>query len=117
MKNLPGLHSIPSALGEPVFEKAFEIAALSAMSEAEQYAYDRAWDNMVTGGEIWKHGVKTARAEGLAEGLAEGEAKGRAEGEAQGVLKTARNMLALGIPLETIAQATGLAEADIRRMQ
>ena len=129
LKYLQGFQRIPEVLGEPVFEKAFEVAALSAMSESEQYAHEKAWDDMVTTRGIWEYGLEGARAEGLAEGRAEGEAQGRAqgraegeaqgraEGEAQGVLKTARNMLALGIPLETIAQATGLAEADIRRMQ
>jgi len=127
LKNLQGFQRIPEVLGEPVFEKAFEVAALSAMSESEQYAHEKAWDDMVTTKAIWEYGLEEARttglaegkaegkAEGLAEGKAEGKAEGLAEGEAQGVLKTARNMLALGIPLETIAQATGLAEADIKQ--
>lgn len=49
---------------------------------------------------------------GEAKGRAEGEAKGRAEG----VIATARNAKSLGIPSETIAQATGLTLAEIEAL-
>lgn len=58
--------------------------------------------------------------EGLAEGLAEGRAEGRAEGIAEGQAKAAKliakNLLAVGTPLELIAKATGLTIGEIEKL-
>ena len=61
-------------------------------------------------------GLAEGRAKGLAEGLEEGRAaghaEGRAEGRAEGELNSrkaiARKMIEMGMPLEKIAEATGL---------
>ena len=56
-------------------------------------------------------------AEGLAEGMAEGMAKGKAEGEKETKEKIAVNLLSLGVPLETIVQASGLSEEEIKNLR
>ena len=56
-------------------------------------------------------------AEGLAEGMAEGMAKGKAEGEKETKEKIAVNLLSLGVPLETIMQASGLSEEEIKKLR
>ena len=69
-------------------------------------------------------GLVEGRAEGLAEGLAEGRAEGRAEGLTEGVekgraeerLANAGNLKRLSVPVETIAQATGLSVEEIERL-
>lgn len=38
------------------------------------------------------------------------------KGVEQGILKTARNLLDLGIPVEDIVKATGLTEKDIEKI-
>jgi predicted transposase/invertase (TIGR01784 family) len=48
------------------------------------------------------------------EGLAEGEAKGLAIGEAKGQRETARRMKTMGLPIDTIATATGLSPEEIK---
>ncbi|ERK00793.1 hypothetical protein HMPREF0860_2424, partial [Treponema socranskii subsp. socranskii VPI DR56BR1116 = ATCC 35536] len=48
----------------------------------------------------------------LKEGIAQGEAKGAY----QKALETAKNLLGLGLSVATIAQATGLAEAEIESL-
>lgn len=60
---------------------------------------------------------KTKFAEGHAEGMAEGMAKGKAEGEKEAKEKIAANLLSLGVPLETIVQASGLSEEEIRNLR
>ena len=45
---------------------------------------------------------------------AEGRAEGRAEGEKEAKEKIASNLLALGVPIETIMQASGLSEEEIK---
>ncbi len=69
-------------------------------------------------------GLAQGKAEGRAEGLAQGKAEGRAEGLAQGlaqgvtegVAQVARSMKQLGIPYETIAQATHLSISEIEAL-
>lgn len=56
-------------------------------------------------------------AEGLAEGMAEEMAKGKAEGEKETKEKIAVNLLSLGVPLETIMQASGLSEEEIKNLR
>ncbi len=62
-------------------------------------------------------GHAEGHAEGLAEGLAEGMAKGKAEGEKETKEKIAVNLLSLGVPLETIVQASGLSEEEIKNIR
>jgi predicted transposase/invertase (TIGR01784 family) len=56
------------------------------------------------------------KAEGIAEGIAEGENKGRVEGKLEGKNEIARNLLHLGMPIEMIAQSTGLSPAEIEKL-
>ena len=48
---------------------------------------------------------------------AEGRAEGRAEGEKKAKERIASNLLALGVPIETIMQASGLSEEEIKNIQ
>ena len=53
-------------------------------------------------------------AEGMAEGMAKGKAEGMAKGEKAAKVKIAANLLSLGVPMETIMQASGLSEEEIK---
>lgn len=55
-------------------------------------------------------------AEGMAKGKAEGIAEGMAKGEKAAKVKIAANLLSLGVPMETIIQASGLSEEEIKNM-
>ena len=112
-----------------IFKKLFKEASVANLQQREKEQYEESlkayldWYNVLNSAK--NAGVKEGRAEGLAEGeakgraegLAEGEAKGRAEGLAEGAKKqaieTARNAKALGLPVETIAQLSGLSEDEI----
>ena len=50
------------------------------------------------------------------EGLAKGLAKGRAEGLAEGRIETARNMKAKGLPVDLIAECSGLSPEEIANL-
>ena len=58
-------------------------------------------------------GLATGRAEGLAAGRAEGLAAGRAEEKAS----VAKKLLALGVPIKHIAEATNLTIDEIEKLQ
>lgn len=59
-------------------------------------------------------GMAKGKAEGMAEGIAEGMAEGMAKGEKAAKVKIAANLLSLGVPMETIMQASGLSEEEIK---
>ena len=61
--------------------------------------------------------IRTAEKKKYAEGREEGRAEGRAEGEKKAKEKIAANLLALGVPIETIMQASGLSEEEIKNIQ
>ena len=65
-------------------------------------------------------GLAKGRTEGLAEGHAEGLAKGRTEGLAEGIeqanRQNARSMKAKGIPVDLIAEITGLSVQEINSL-
>ena len=66
--------------------------------------------------------IRTAEKKKFAEGMAEGIAKGKAEGMEEGMakgekaakVKIAANLLSLGVPMETIMQASDLSEEEIK---
>lgn len=66
--------------------------------------------------------IRTAEKKKFAEGMTEGIAKGKAEGMEEGMakgekaakVKIAANLLSLGVPMETIMQASGLSEEEIK---
>ena len=105
----------------PGLVEARECLNLDKMSDVDRQAYLRHMDN------IWyqKNALNTSFDDGMrkgrAEGRAEGEAIGLEKGEAIGLekgkklekIETARNLKRLGVPIETIATATGLSTDEI----
>jgi predicted transposase/invertase (TIGR01784 family) len=105
LKNLENFDTIPLILREPIFEKAFATAEYVNYSPAIQEAYRESqkayWDNTNT----FHYAVDTAEARELAKGPAEEK------------LAVARNLKQLGIPIATIAEATGLSQEEIEQLK
>ncbi len=57
--------------------------------------------------------IAYARREGVAEGIAQGIAEGEAKGAETKAIEVAKNLKSLGIPLDKIAQATGLTKEQL----
>ena len=108
---------IPEDADAPGLQAAREKMRYMQMNRSEQRDYDKYLDDRV----IFQDQMKTARGEGKLEGYGEGygegydkgKEKGRAEGERQAKLDTARSMKRLGVPLQTIVQATELSEEEV----
>ena len=104
----------------PGLVEARECLNLDKMSDVDRQAYLRHMDN------IWyqKNALTTSFDDGMRKGRAEGEAIGLEKGEAIGLekgkklekLETARNLKSLGVPIETIATATGLSTDEINSL-
>lgn len=101
---------IPDAASAPGLEEARERLKLDKMTKEELNAYYRHLDNIV----ILRDNILTERAEGRMEGKAEGIEEGIKEGIKEGKLETARAMKQNHIPLELIAQCTGLSIEDLK---
>ena len=61
-------------------------------------------------------GLATGREEGISIGLERSLATGREEGAYQNKLETARNLLAMGLEPEQVAQGTGLSLEVIQKL-
>ena len=112
LKNMPLLQERPDALKHGVFDTIFEISELLEMDEETR---DKILENMTTERDL-KNQFDYARKEGHALGREEGRAEGRVEGSQDKAVEIARNMILLGIDVETIAKATGLAAEEIGRL-
>ena len=109
LKNLSNLMQPPAALQERVFTRLFEQAEISKFDKQELKLYEdsvNAYRDIV-------NAIRTAEKKKYAEGRAEG----RAEGEKKAKERIASNLLALGVPIETIMQASGLSEEEIKNIQ
>ena len=121
LKNLSRLTDRPVALQERVFERVFRVAEIAKLDKKDLAAYEeslkvfRDLNNVIRTAE-WK-GEAKGHAKGLAEGIAKGKAEGLAEGLAQGKLDMARKMKALGIPVETILEISGLSLREIEEFE
>lgn len=82
------------------------------MSEEERWAYEHEIMNKV----VYQDQIDTARENGWKEGHTAGLEAGQAEGIRTGRESTARNLKALGIDTDIIAQATGLTIEEINSL-
>ena len=100
----------------PGLREAREKLKYYSMSPAERNAYDRHLGDIMIQNDV----MDTARLEGLTEGLAKGLAQGLEEGRIEGKhlqnIENARNFKCLGVPAETISQATGLSIEEIEQL-
>lgn len=100
----------------PEINKALTILEESAFSDAELARYEGFWDMVSVEKTLYNSGWRKGVAEGKTEGIAEGKAEGKAEGRAEAILQTAANLKKLNIPIEIIAQSTGLSTEEIMNL-
>ena len=91
---------IPDDADAPGLAEARELLNVDSLSKEEKRAYYRHLDNVV----ILRDNITTERAEG------------RAEGRVEGIYAVAQNMKTLGLPMDTIIQATGLSAEEIEKL-
>ena len=118
------LKEMPFVDKYPVFRMLAEIGDLRKLTPEERELYDedikvmrdlyatQKWEEEQKRMEIEK-GRAEGREQGRSEGRAEGRAEGREQGRAEGKLEIAKNLLAMGIPMDKVVQASGLTEEQI----
>lgn len=107
LTEMGGAQKVPQEfLDNPEVSKAVDILEESSYTPAQLEGYDKFWDIVRTERTYYN----SARRHGYAEGMVEGEAKGIIEGKKA----TAKSLKGMGLPIEQIAQATGLTIEAIK---
>jgi len=91
---------IPKEFDDSLFRRLFMLAEINNFTAEEYEQYKKSLENMGD----YQNIINTA--------VEEAEMRGRAEGREEGVLSVATQMKKMGLPAETITQATGL-DADV----
>lgn len=92
-------------LENPEIQQAINFVYEASLSKDEKDLYDRNWDRISS--------EKTILTEVRAEGIAEGRAVGIAEGK----IEVALNLIAAGVSMDIIMQATGLSRNEIEKLR
>ena len=100
-------------LENPEIQQAINFVYEASLSKEEKDLYDRNWDRISSEKTI----LTEVRAEGIAEGRAVGIAEGRVEGKAEGKIEVALNLIAAGVSIEIVMQATGLSRNEIEKLR
>ena len=95
---------IPFQEQKPIFHKLENIADMAALTPEERDFYQISLDSFRTNMAVMEHERN------------EGRAEGRAEGKKAQSLAIAINLKQLGVPIETILQATGLDAKEIEEL-
>lgn len=95
---------MPDALKDQVFEHLARLASVANLSEENRIAYDKALDRYRVS-EIVNEDI---RKEGIKEGIKAGEKKKQED--------IAHNLKNMGMPAESIHQATGLSVEEISKL-
>jgi predicted transposase/invertase (TIGR01784 family) len=77
-------------------------------------------DNEIELRSMKEYAKRTGHEEGLAEGRAEGRAQGLTEGRAEGekakAIEMAKNLLSLGVDINTVSKASGLSVDELKKL-
>ena len=101
---------------DAIFGRLEEIATRANLTKEERAMYEYEWKVYNDYYNCLDYAEEKGHAEGLEKGLAEGLEKGRAEGELMKQLEIAKKMKTMGLPVESIAQATGLTNEEIENL-
>ncbi len=101
IKNLENFKHIPEKLKNRIFEKTFRTAEIAQFVPAQMDAYQ----NSLKYYRDMKNVVETSFFEGLLEGKMEGKQE------------IALNLLAMGLSVFPVVQATGLSESEIEKLR
>ncbi|NEP34853.1 Rpn family recombination-promoting nuclease/putative transposase [Moorena sp. SIO3B2] len=121
IKEAPNLEIIPDQLREiPQLEQALTIANQAGLSVSEVEKLRKQEMALEDARRAWSFAKREGREEGRLEGRLEGREEGRIEGREQGRLEEkqqiVKQMKAAGLPLNDIAQYTGLTIDEINQL-
>ena len=106
------LDRMPFKAQKAVFDKLLEVADVPNLSKDERVLYDEALKRY----RDYKNTIDYAEERGIEKGRKEGIEIGVTKGLKVGIHSVAKAMKEKGLPLLTIAEVTGLSEAEIKAL-
>ena len=116
LKDMDILQRRPDLFSGPIFSKIASIADVASMTKKEREQYDthlRQYRDTIA---VLEGQYQEGMADGMEKGMQKGMQKGMEKGRRDTSISNARNMLADGLPVEKVAQYTGLAIEDVRSL-
>ena len=113
LKRVGTLDRIPDELKSEMFERLFRACEIARFDKEQKLKYE---SDMITERDeknIINTAIRLGKDQWFAEGLAEGEARGMTKGRAEERIAIAKTLKQQGIPVATIAAATGMTENEI----
>ena len=117
LKHLHNMKEIPSEFDEPLFKRLFLLAEIGNFTPGELEQYYKSLNNMGDYYNILHTAKEEAERIGLEKGLEKGLAQGLEKGDRDRAIKTAREMLADGMPVDKIAKYTDLSVEEIEALR
>ena len=112
LRNLKDLKTIPDSLDTEIAQRIFTASAVAAMTTQEKMYYI---DNMNTERDI-RNQIQFAADKGREEGLKRGLEEGKKEGIEKATLLMASKLKAMGVPIDTIIESSGLTREEIEKL-
>lgn len=109
IKNLVKLDERPQRFRDKVFERFFHVAEIARFTPQERASYESSLKIM----RDYNNTVRDAEYLGIKKGKAEGRAEGIEEGAMSKAIEIAINLKNSGMPVDRIADITGLTEKQI----
>ena len=109
LKHMHEMVEIPENFSEPLFKRLFLLAKIGKFTAEEYKQYQESLNSMGDYYNIINTAVEDAEKRG--------REAGRIEGKEEGITETARNLIALGVDVETVARATGLSFDEIEALR
>jgi len=120
LRHMHEMTEIPKELDEPLFRRLFFLAEINKFTAEEFEQYAKSLDNMGDYQNIINTAAEEAEIRGHMRGLEQGREEGREEGREQGRqeanTEAARKFKLLGVDVDIIAKATGLAIEEIKEL-
>ncbi|MEN5436732.1 MULTISPECIES: Rpn family recombination-promoting nuclease/putative transposase [Sphingobacterium] len=113
LKNMSKLDKIPDFLDKRVFGLIFDIGEVAKLTPEDKMAYEASLKHKRDA----ENTYSTAQRLGHDRGLKEGLKKGIAQGQHQNAIETALKFKNMGLPLEQIAEGTGLTVDEIEKLK
>ena len=112
---------MPFTAQKEIFKQLEDYADSHRLTKKEWEAYENSlWvvrDNMACMAAAEREAREKGHAEGHAKGRAEGRAEGMKQGRAEEKKAIAKNLLAMGLTIEQVAQGSGLPIEEVKGLQ
>ena len=108
LRHIHNLGKQPQEFQQQIWDRLFEAAQIAAMNHKDRQTYIKKMNSERDRINQWEYAMEQAKTEGITEG--------KAEGKAEEKISIAKKLKLKNIPLETIAQCTGLTLEEIGQL-